>query len=422
LQQQAYKYRLEQLKRDTSALLPKLHAAQLEVYNHPARFKTLACGRRWGKTIYNAHYLCEGALQGQLTAYFSLSHKNLTEIYRMIYQWMLPEIKRSSENDGRIELKGGGVIEFWSFQNAAITNSRGRHYHRLVLDEAGFIPAGDYVWDEVVRPMLADFKGTALRTSSANGKNHFYNWFVAGIDDPYGEQKSWQFPISSNPLIDPDEIESIRRTTPERSFRKEYLAEFLDDGGEVFRWVRACATAQPHSEPQPGCEYVIGVDLAKLNDYTVFAVIERKSKALVYVDRFNFVDYTLQLQRLQALHQRFCSQQIMIERNIGEMFIEQATRLGLPVKAFQTTASSKPTLIDNLALAFEQRTISIIPDGTVIAELEAYAMEKLPSGTLRYSAPPGAHDDTVIALALAWHLVSQPLRIARSHATDFVFG
>jgi hypothetical protein len=30
-------------------------------------------------------------------------------------------------------------------------------------------------------------------------------------------------------------------------------------------------------------------------------------------------------------------------------------------------------------------------------------MQRLPSGTYRYSAPPGLHDDTVIALALAWH-------------------
>jgi len=30
-------------------------------------------------------------------------------------------------------------------------------------------------------------------------------------------------------------------------------------------------------------------------------------------------------------------------------------------------------------------------------------MERLPSGRYRYSAPPGGHDDTVIALALAFY-------------------
>jgi hypothetical protein len=34
-------------------------------------------------------------------------------------------------------------------------------------------------------------------------------------------------------------------------------------------------------------------------------------------------------------------------------------------------------------------------------------MERLPGGGYRYSAPSGAHDDTVIATALAWHGVKQ---------------
>ena len=45
----------------------------------------------------------------------------------------------------------------------------------------------------------------------------------------------------------------------------------------------------------------------------------------------------------------------------------------------------------------------ILPDPVLIAELQAYALERLPSGRFRYGAPPGLHDDTVIALALAWH-------------------
>jgi hypothetical protein len=41
--------------------------------------------------------------------------------------------------------------------------------------------------------------------------------------------------------------------------------------------------------------------------------------------------------------------------------------------------------------------------------LQAYEMERLPSGMLRYSAPHGMHDDTVMALAIAWY--SQHMRV-----------
>ena len=36
-------------------------------------------------------------------------------------------------------------------------------------------------------------------------------------------------------------------------------------------------------------------------------------------------------------------------------------------------------------------------------EMQSYTMERMPSGRFRYNAPDGIHDDTVIALALAWH-------------------
>ena len=59
-------------------------------------------------------------------------------------------------------------------------------------------------------------------------------------------------------------------------------------------------------------------------------------------------------------------------------------------------------------IALELRTsrgvdLALLPDETLLGELAAYGMERLSGGGFRYSAPPGLHDDTVIALALAWH-------------------
>jgi hypothetical protein len=46
--------------------------------------------------------------------------------------------------------------------------------------------------------------------------------------------------------------------------------------------------------------------------------------------------------------------------------------------------------------------LTIIPDPVLLHELQAYTVERLPSGRYRYNAPPGEHDDTVVSLALAW--------------------
>jgi hypothetical protein len=92
--------------------------------------------------------------------------------------------------------------------------------------------------------------------------------------------------------------------------------------------------------------------------------------------------------------------------SIGGPNIEALQAEGLPVNAFTTSASSKPTLIESLALAIERGELALLRDPVLLGELQAYTVERLPSGRFRYTAPPGAHDDTVIAAALAWYGVN----------------
>jgi hypothetical protein len=126
-------------------------------------------------------------------------------------------------------------------------------------------------------------------------------------------------------------------------------------------------------------------------------------KALVYFDRFNQIDYVVQAGRLKALAQRFQPVTVIAESNsIGDPVIEQLRRDGLPVTSFNTTSATKTAAIDGLALAFEQGDIRILNDPTLIGELQAYEMERTPSGQLRYNAPSGMHDDCVMSLAIGW--------------------
>jgi hypothetical protein len=67
----------------------------------------------------------------------------------------------------------------------------------------------------------------------------------------------------------------------------------------------------------------------------------------------------------------------------------------------------RPQSAWQLAAALEQGDIAIQPDETLMKELLAYRVERLAGGGYRYSAPPGLHDDTVIACALAWHGVKR---------------
>ena len=72
------------------------------------------------------------------------------------------------------------------------------------------------------------------------------------------------------------------------------------------------------------------------------------------------------------------------------------------MQSFATSPKSKAEAIEALVLAFENGDIRIPDDPVLINELEAYEMDRLPSGAFRYGAPSGMHDDCVMSLALAW--------------------
>lgn len=371
------------------------------------RFNCLNCGRRWGKTVFGIDRAIAPEVLRYPVGWFSPTYKMLLDVWREAERITAPITKRKSVQDHRLEFITGGLLEFWSLDNDDA--ARGRKYKRVLIDEAAMVRRLMDVWNFVIRSTLADYSGDAFFMSTPKGRNGFYQLWTLGQDPNSPEWMSWQMPTTVNPYIRLSEVEAMRTTMPDRVFRQEILAEFLDDAGGVFRNVAACIAPVDQAVPVNGHSYVIGVDWGKLNDFTVLTVLDANDRALVYMDRFNQIDYTVQMGRLRALCERFGPVAVVVERNsIGEPLIEALVRMGLPIVAFQTTNASKTAIIDALGLAFERGDIKIIDDPVLTNELQAYEMERLPSGLLRYAAPEGLHDDCVMSLALAWSELVTP--------------
>lgn len=389
--------------------LPALHMGQRRVVREALRFNVLACGRRFGKSTLGIDRLIVAAVYGDPTAYFCPTHKMLAEVWRNARHTLQPLTQQVSAQQHRIELITGGLVEMWSLENADAV--RGRKYRRVIIDEAAMVRDLAQAWQMVIRPTLADLRGDAWLLSTPRGRDFFWECFQRGqerSEQAQDEWRSWRLPTSSNPNISQAELVAAQRELPEQVFRQEFLAEFLDQSGAVFRRVLEAATSTPQEAALPGHSYVMGVDFARQADYSVLSVIDTTTSELVALDRFNQIDYQVQLGRLHALAQRFGPTVIVAEQNsIGVPLIEQLQRLGLPISPFVTTSASKARIIDGLALAFEQGTLRLLPDPVLLAELQAFEMERMPSGLVRYSAPPGSHDDTVMSLALAWSACSE---------------
>ncbi len=398
-----------------------LHPGQVRVLQHARRFNTVACGRRWGKTTLGLMLAWSGRRTALRTgfdvAWVAPSYKLLDEAWRMAKRLYRPFIVRTDANLHRMELSTGAALDCWTMEDEDV--GRGRKYGLVIVDEAAMARHLEAAWNAALSPTLTDYTGGAWFFSTPKGRNYFHS-----LSQEWQSDDEWAHhhaPSDENPYLPREEIERQRRKLPERIFAQEYLAQFLEDGGGVFRRVTAAVDTALATDPHEardvgdGRAYVIGVDWGRHEDFTVIVVIDARARAVVAVDRFTQIDYAIQLSRLQAVQQRFPRAPILAESNsMGGPLVEQLQRMRLPVRAFQTTAASKAQAVEALALALEQGSIRIPPVQWLIDELMAFDQERLPSGSMRYGAPRGGHDDGVMALAIAWHGVQLSGRVAVS--------
>ncbi|HUV67102.1 MAG TPA: hypothetical protein VMW24_24655 [Sedimentisphaerales bacterium] len=397
--------------------LPDMHRGQATIARNPARFKWLCAGRRWRKTTLGWEMAFDAAITGKRILYGAPTYKQCKIPWDELWR-CCGRFGKGNISNMEATFPGGGRITFISLDDPK--NARGLSADGVILDEAPYIQ--ERAWDGVLRPMLGDTMGWALLMGTPNGHNWFWRKWMAAKDR--NDSESWQVPTlgvkvtdkglvrEPHPLENPNfafsEAVDYYEGRPEQTFREEFLAEFTQDSGTVFRNIEEVSKLRP-GVPQLGHTYVMGVDWGKVNDFTVISVADATDKKQVAVDRFNQIDYRFQRGRLGVMRDRWGPELIVVEINsMGDPIYERLLADGLPVWAFNTQTKSKKEAIEALSLALERGNFPLLDDPTQKAELIAYEVKRSrETGITRYMAPEGMHDDTVMALALAWHAVGQ---------------
>ena len=189
---------------------------------------------------------------------------------------------------------------------------------------------------------------------------------------------------------------------PERLFEQEYLATFLENAGGVFRGVAAAIDRGRTGATGPiaGHRYSTGVDLARVEDFTVITTFDSKGMQ-VYHERFNQISWERQIAAVKAVLALYPGQAVMDSTGVGDPIYEALRKAGCNVLGYQFTNASKTELIDGLALALERGHLRLMDVPEQENELKAFEYTLTPSRNVTMSAPEGLHDDCVIALALA---------------------
>jgi hypothetical protein len=382
--------------------LPRPHSAQQQIIRESRRFNVIDCGRRFGKTVLGENRLVPPALAGYPVGWFAPSYKYLTEVWIDFNRVLRSVIRGSNKQERRLELISGGVVEFWSLEDPDA--GRSRKYKHVVIDEAAKVANLEVCWNESIRPTLTDLKGGADFLSTPKGRNFFWRAYTWGEDPNQPDWACWKMPTVANPFIDPAEIEAARLGMPERAFQQEFLAEFLEDGGGVFRGVMAAVDKgrTVNEAPDRDCRcYYLGVDLARVEDFTVLSVVDATGRQ-VYHERFNQISWERQTAAIVRVANEYSADVILDSTGIGDPIFERLRQAGLSVTPYHFSNPSKEALIDNLAMKIEQGNARLLDIPEQANELIAYQYELTPSRNVRMNAPEGMHDDCVISLALAF--------------------
>lgn len=403
---------VRRVRQEIKINLYKPHRAQVPIHDaiEKYRFVIATCGRRFGKT-----HLCSNEIAKHSwskarskTLWVAPFRDQANLGFQIVKNQFDKYIHKSIQSPMNITWKNGSMTEFRSTENHGGLKGRGVDF--MVVDEASRVSAE--AWQESLRPMLSDTNGKAVIVSTPLGRNWFYEIFLRGDNEDYPQYKSFKLPTSSNPFIHADEIEEARLSLPEDIFKQEYLAEFLDDGGQVFKSVTECInpSLSERGEPSSGHSYILAWDVAKHSDYSCIVVMSMKTKELVYFDRFNRIDYTDQVNRVERIANKFRCRIIMDSTGVGDPVLEQVKLKGLKVEGFNFNNKSKQQVIENLAVMMEKKEISYPNIPVLINELMSYQYEITRAGNITYNAPSNMHDDTVIALSLAcWKIKNQKL-------------
>lgn len=380
--------------------------AQQAIFDYDCKFKIAVKGRRFGLTKGAANDFIRCALERKFTKGLWVDTVN-SNIERYVERYFIPKIKHLPQSmwkwrkQQKILELCDSYMDFRSIDNPE--NLEGFGYDKAFLNEAGIILKDKYLWDNAIKPMFWDFPEVKVVIGGTpKGKGLFSELAARGNDPDQPQYKTFHYTSFDSPFAHIHQaINDDMKSMPERVIKQEIYAEFLEDTGVVFRGVRDIANASPQ-KPQSGHVYVMGVDLAKVQDYTVISVYDRSNNNQVYQTRFNQIEYPYVKRKIIETSRHYNNALVILDATgLGDPIADDLLRENVPVEPFKLTNTSKKELIEKLAIYIEQQKIKIINIPETIAELENFTYDISNSGRITYNAPVGFHDDIVISHGLA---------------------
>lgn len=405
------------------------HSGQQIVLESQSREIVICAGRRWGKSALAGYLIVRTFLRALIdikkgkkdsvkvwivAPSYDLSRK----VFEYVVKFLRSYDKRFDEYVGDRPFPQIKITESVWIQCRSGDEPKsllGEELDLLVVDEAAQI--SKTIWFDYLMPSTASKtrQGRTIFISTPRGKNWFYELYLQNKET----NGSFHFTSLEGVEIDQTEWERLKKISPADWFQQNYEATFLEKASSVFRGIEDIIFPADLTSSLPyeiekvrvGRNYIGGLDLAQIHDFTVLTILDTLTHRVVYWDRFHKIPYPLQIKRVEEAARKYNARIVVELNNIGLPIADELKARGIKVEDFKTSGSivkgkekvqgTKERLIEKLSVDIENRNIFIPPIVQLKDELEAYSHILTPAGNITYGAPEGGYDDCVISLGLA---------------------
>lgn len=381
---------------------PTLYPKQEASVFHNNRYGCVEASTKAGKTHSHLVWLLEQAIYGEPNQNFwwvAPVYNQAKIAYRRMKQAIPPALRQAHETDLRITLVNGAHIWFKSAEKP--DNLYGDDVYAAVFDEASRAREESF---HAIRSTLTATRGMIRLIGNVKGRKNFFYQLCRKAESGEPDMqytKLTAYDAVEGGVLQLEEVEDAKRQLPEVVFKELYLAEPADDGGNPFglKYIAACVA--PLSSKPPVC---YGVDLAKSYDWTVIIGLDEDG-AVCRFERFQ-----KPWNDTKAFIKSYCGNvhTLVDSTGVGDPILEglqegQARNF----EGFKFSSSSKQQIMEGLALAISSGKVRF-PNNEIRKELDEFEYQYTRTG-VQYSAPEGAHDDCVCALALAVSIKNKPI-------------
>jgi len=427
----------------------KSHPLQEKVLADKSRYQIIVAGRRFGKgnlalrKAATIAYQKPGCRIWLVSPNYSFTDPMWDKALSAFYPIRIDGrkfVKGVRLKDRKVFFSNGSALQFKSGDEPNTLRGAGDLMEFLIFDEAAYCKRD--VW-KAVRPALMDRQAPAMFITtphSAQPKNWIYDLFLKGQDhlrqtcnsclgsgcekcndlgyklvkneSKHPSYRSWQFSSYDNPFIADQEIDDMINEADWNplDIQREVYGEFVGGEAIVFtlEGIRDCA--EGHEEGyDPECEYVMGVDLGKVQSYTVVTILrvpktETELPRIVKFRRFQG-GWPVQKQKIVALAQGYGIPIVMLDASgVGDPMRDELREAGLKrIKPVKFSGINKPQMVESLIAAVESKSLTWPSNKQIEKEMLNMEANVLPSGAIQYRHAKGHHDDCVLSMCLCWY-------------------